>query len=150
MAGQGILRLVAGEPEYPERKHRRFRVLLSASLITTTDEIVVKLRDLSCTGAMVEGMRLPPAGTDVILKRGGLEVFATLAWAQGRRAGLTFEEAISETELMSQIHQMPLESAPTVEIEKRRPSFRGGQLSDEDRQLAAEWANPVGRQAYRD
>jgi hypothetical protein len=150
VAGQGILRLVAGEAENPERRHRRFRVLLSASLITTTNEFMVKLRDLSCTGAMVEGMRLPPAGTDLILKRGGLEIFAAVAWSEGRHAGLTFEEAISETELLSQIHQAPAQNAAVVELEKRRPGFKGGRLSAEDRELVAEWANPAGRRAYRD
>jgi hypothetical protein len=149
MGGQGVLRLIS-ERDDGERGGRRFRVLLSASLVTTTNEVPVKLKELSCGDAMVEGLRLPPTGADVILKRGGLEIFATVAWSSGRHAALAFEEAIPETELLAQIHRVSREAAATVEGATGRPGFRGGRLTDAERQLASEWAQPVGRQAYRD
>lgn len=150
VGSQGNLRLVADGPELAPRTNRTFRVLLSANLITTTDEIAVKLRDLSCDGAMIEAMRLPSAGTDVILKRGGLELFATVAWSAGCRANLTFESAIPEAELLRQIHQPASDAMPSAEAEKRRPGFRQVALSEGERELASEWANPAGRHAYRD
>jgi hypothetical protein len=144
------LRLVADQADHEPRTSRPFRVLLSARLITTTDEIAVKLRDLSCEGAMIEGMQLPGAGTDVILKRGGLELFATVAWSAGRRAGLTFESAVSEVELLRQIHQPTGDAAVVSDAEKRRPGFRQGTMSEQERELASDWSNPAGRLAYRD
>jgi hypothetical protein len=147
---QGKLRLVADQAEHAVRMSGSFRVLLSASLITTTDEIPVKLRDLSCDGAAIEAMRLPSAGTDVILKRGGLELFATVSWSAGRRAQLTFESAISEAELLKQIHSPRSDAMPSPDAEKPRPGFRQSALSEEERKLASDWSNPAGRLAYRD
>lgn len=150
MAGQGVSRLIADDVEQAQRESRQFRVLLSASLITTTDEIPVKIRELSCMGAMVEALRLPSTGADVILKRGALEIFATVAWWRGRRASLAFEDAVSEAELLTHIHQQPVDPQLAVETGKRRPGFGNARLSSEERELAAEWANPAGRRAYRD
>jgi hypothetical protein len=144
------LRLVANQAEHAHGPERGFRVLLSASLITTTDEIPVKLRELSCEGALIEAMHLPAAGTDVILKRGGLELFATVTSSAGRRAGLAFETAISEVELLRQIHQPMSGPVAVADMDTRRPGFRQGALSPEERDLASEWGNATGRNAYRD
>ena len=51
----------------------------------------VRVRNLSATGALVEGAALPPAGTAVILRRGALEAPGTAVWSEGGKAGLAFD-----------------------------------------------------------
>ena len=50
----------------------------------------VRVRNMSTTGALIEGASLPKTGTEVILRRGALEAPATTAWSKAGRAGLTF------------------------------------------------------------
>lgn len=97
------------------RRGPRFRVLLVARLLTTSGERTVKLRDISANGAMVEGDRLPAPGTDVMLRRGALELIATIVWTQDGRAGLEFDEPLTEAELWMQVnapHLAEVEAAP--------------------------------------
>jgi hypothetical protein len=91
-----------GQPDL--RRSPRFAVLLVAKLVTTWGERIVKLRNMSATGAMIEGDRIPPPGTDILLQRGSLELFATIMWTRGKEAGLEFEEPLSQTELWMQVN----------------------------------------------
>jgi hypothetical protein len=81
------------EPEKgPEdRASPRTNLLLSATALVTGQSLPVRIRNLSETGAMLEGAGLPDAGTKLILKRGDLEVSATVAWAAGGRRGVRFD-----------------------------------------------------------
>jgi hypothetical protein len=150
MSSNSGLRLVDDDGPNTGPRPIQYRVLLSATLVTTTSERTVKLRTLSLTSAQIEGTNLPGQGTDVILKRGTLEVFATVAWSEGRRCALHFETAISEEEAWSQIRQPRATAAPADAADQRRPGFHGQILTEADRRSVAEWANPVGRLAYRD
>src|SRR5687767_2953600 len=97
------------------RRGPRFRVLLVAKLLTTSGERNVKLRDISANGAMVEGDRLPPPGTDIMLRRGALELIATIVWNKDGRAGLEFDEPLTEAELWMQVnapHLAEVEAEP--------------------------------------
>jgi hypothetical protein len=116
MGGRISASLAQGAPD--ARRGPRYRVLLVARLFTTTGERIVKLRDISATGAMVEGDRLPAPGTDIMLQRGSLELFATIVWAKDGRAGLEFDEPLTEAELWLQVNAPPVaevdsERAPT-------------------------------------
>jgi hypothetical protein len=96
--------LSLAEGEADARRSPRFRVLLVARLITTCGERIVKLRNISATGAMIEGDRLPPEGTDILLRRGSLELFATLVWVEGKQAGLEFDVPLTQAELWMQVN----------------------------------------------
>ena len=106
MGGRISASLAQGAPD--ARRGPRYRVLLVARLFTTTGERIVKLRDISATGAMVEGDRLPAPGTDIMLQRGSLELFATIVWAKEGRAGLEFDEPLTEAELWLQVNAPPV------------------------------------------
>jgi hypothetical protein len=105
--GGGELRLVGSDGL---ARQDGFRVLLSARLITTTNQMEVKLRHIWADGVTVEGFTLPPAGTDVMLERGNLEIFGAVQRSEGRRATLVFDETIREAELLSMIQQKPIRS----------------------------------------
>jgi hypothetical protein len=110
MGGQSIAALAPGQTD--ARREPRFRVLLLARLVTTSGERIVKLRDLSAMGAMIEGDRLPPPGTDVLLRRGALELIATLLWAKDGKAGLEFDEPLTQAELWMQVNAPQLDEEP--------------------------------------
>jgi hypothetical protein len=113
MGSHAMLSLADGQPEF--RRGPRYSVLLVARLITTTScERIVKLRNISATGAMIEGARIPPAGTDILLRRGALELFATIVWAKDGQAGLEFDEPLTQAELWMQVNapRFPTDMAP--------------------------------------
>ena len=147
MASRAMLSLVGEDQDL--RRSSRFRVIMSAKLVTTTDEHTVTLRDLSATGALAEGNRLPPVGKDVILTRGSLEAFARVVWTDGARCGLEFDEPIPDRELLTHLNYLPERPAPTIQP-LRRPSLRSERLTAEELDMIREWAQPVGRSALRD
>lgn len=121
MASHAMLSLADGEPDL--RRSPRYSVLIVARLITTSCERIVKLRNISATGAMIEGARIPPAGTDILLRRGDLELFATIVWAKDGQAGLEFDEPLTQAELWMQVNA-PRLSADTDRDEGRaRPEW---------------------------
>ena len=115
MGSQAMLAVAEGQPD--ERRSPRFSVLLVARLVTTWGERIVKLRNISATGAMIEGDRIPPAGTDILLRRGALEVFATIVWIRDKQAGLEFEAPLTETELWMQVNapQFPADGGSHID-----------------------------------
>jgi hypothetical protein len=149
MGGHRIFGLIEDRSDDDQRQRPRYRVLLSATLVTTADEQPVKLRDLSASGALIEGATLPAPGTDILIRRGGMELFATIAWRDGTRAGVEFDRPISDTQLWEQIHQAPPQETPVAVPDHRRPGFGRSGLSAEERRVAAAWANPAGRLASR-
>jgi hypothetical protein len=114
MGSRAMVAIAEGQPD--DRRSPRFSVLLVARLVTTWGERIVKLRNISATGAMIEGDRIPPAGTDVLLRRGALELFATIVWIREKQAGLEFEAPLTEAELWMQV------DAPQFPIDNREAS----------------------------
>lgn len=102
MNNQAMLSLVGHEGEIGGGTC--FRLLLGAKLVTTTGEMPVMLRELSSAAAVVTGERMPSVGTDIILKRGRLETLATVAWTDGTRARLEFEDPLSGIDLLAQMN----------------------------------------------
>jgi hypothetical protein len=51
----------------------------------------VRVRNMSTTGALIEGAALPAAGAAIILRRGALEAPAMTVWSEPGKAGLSFD-----------------------------------------------------------
>jgi hypothetical protein len=77
-----------------KRGNPRTNLLLVATLEAGRSLASVRIRNLSETGALVEGDRLPSSGTAIVLKRGDLEVGGRVAWTAGSRCGLYFDDSI--------------------------------------------------------
>lgn len=73
-----------------DRRAERVHLFLVATLYFGRASLPVRVRNLSASGALVEGASLPDAGTAVVLRRGALEVTGTAVWSQAGKAGLTF------------------------------------------------------------
>jgi hypothetical protein len=72
------------------RVAQRTNLMLAATVESSGRFSAVRIRNLSETGALIEGSGLPAAGSSVLLKRGDLQVAATIAWAAGERRGVRF------------------------------------------------------------
>lgn len=81
----------AAQGSAEDRASPRTNLLLAATVEVAGRAIPVRIRNLSETGALVEGAGLPDAGMLLILKRGELQVSAIVAWAAGGRRGVRFE-----------------------------------------------------------
>lgn len=81
-------------PRSDQRSQGRSNVFLTAVLDSGIGRSAVRIRNLSATGALIEGSALPPVGTAVRVLRGDLSACGTLAWADRGHAGISFAAEI--------------------------------------------------------
>lgn len=117
------------------RRSRRSNVLMSARLVAEKGELEVKLRNLSEHGALVEAKRLPDVGSAVRFVKGELDLDAMIAWVEGEKAGVAFDELLA-TE--SVLRHVPAPRAPRS-MDFRRPGLKNKELSDGERKMAEDW-----------
>lgn len=126
----------------PERKRgaKRARVLLAARLRTTGGEIDVRLRDLSCKGALLESSCPLAVGDSVVFARNQTVVPARVAWISGNRVGIEFENPIEESEVLIHVNRAPPPNEGRAQEQLKQAQFRrpnfSERLSDYDRKLA--------------
>ena len=118
------------------RRSRRSNVLLAATIEAFGNAIVVKLRNLSTEGALIEGKNLPLEGAKVVFKRNELSVDSHIAWVLGDQAGVAFTRAIPCEDVLRNIPS-PRYRAP---VKFGRPGLARRELSAEERRLAQTWA----------
>ena len=135
MTARSVSRHSAQEPSV-SRRHARVRVLLSAKLVTTTDETSIRIRDLSLSGAMVQGLHLPRVGSDIILVRGSFEIFAAVIWCRGDMCGVEFDSPLSTLEELLEAGTGQADTPAALESDAI--------------EAARDWSFPVGRQAFLD
>ena len=111
----------------PRRASRRRRVMLSARLVMPTGYCDVIIRDVSVSGARIEGDKLPAEGCTVMLRRGTFSTYGRLVWVNGNAGGVTWDEPFEEDALMEALKGLggrPQQPEPVL----RRPGFsRGGE-----------------------
>jgi hypothetical protein len=99
------------------RREPRYSLLLCVKLLTSRGMLPARLRDLSLSGALIEGPALPPPGSALFLVRGHLEISARVAWRRGDRAGLEFNTPLTEAELLAEVNpssHLSIRSAPVA------------------------------------
>jgi hypothetical protein len=79
----------------------RVNLFMAATLHASGAETEVKIRDLSETGAQVEGSLLVGVGMPMTLTRGRLSVQGEVAWCKARRCGLKFSTKVSVQDWMA-------------------------------------------------
>lgn len=120
------------------RKGRRSNVLMSASLELSGTSLPVKLRNLSAEGALVQGDKLPVEGASVLFRKGDLSTPGTVAWVNGRQAGISFAQQLNPEELLRHIPAPRARVASTF----RRPGLKTGTDSDKGYGDAWHWRFP--------
>jgi hypothetical protein len=83
------------------RAAARTNLFMAATLRTANNEIPVKIRDLSATGAQIESAVLPDIGAAITLVRGRLSVQGRVTWCVAPRCGLQFSARISVQDWMA-------------------------------------------------
>jgi hypothetical protein len=77
----------SGTPRAPRKN-----LLLSATIETDALKVAVRIRNLSETGAMLDGAALPPPGTRLVLRRADIDVTGSVAWQAEGRCGIAFDQ----------------------------------------------------------
>jgi hypothetical protein len=101
------------------RKTRRSNVLMTASLELSGTSLPVKLRNLSAEGALVEGDKLPVEGASILFRKGDLGVSGSVAWVNGRQAGINFVQKLNPEQLLRHVPTPRPRVTPTF----RRPGL---------------------------
>lgn len=109
-------------PAQMQRSPRR-KVVLKAMLQSMTGTQQVAVRNLSTTGAMIEGTTVPPVGREVILKAGKLDCFCRVVWVEGNRCGLHFDEPIPMADVLA-LHSVTAEAVQQAEAEAMAEWYR--------------------------
>ena len=117
------------------RRTRRSKVLMTATLELSGSALTVKLRNLSAEGALIEGNDLPVEGSQVLFRRLELSVPGRIAWVTAKRAGVTFDEKLAPEAML---HHIPTPK-PRVMPDFRRPGLGARKLSPGERQLGEDW-----------
>lgn len=112
-----------------DRVSPRTNLLLAANAEVGGRILPVRIRNLSETGAMLEGAGLPDAGMKLVLARGDLHVSAVVAWAAGTRRGVKFDGPTPVHEWTGGTKPKPLECTG-LRDQRRVDAFQAEARSD--------------------
>jgi hypothetical protein len=80
-----------GEGSAEHRIAARANLMLSAAIEGEGFRASVRIRNLSETGALLEGPDLPPVGARLVLSRLKIQIAGTVMWSRAPRCGVRFE-----------------------------------------------------------
>jgi hypothetical protein len=86
---------------HESRRHARTHLFLGAVLYSKARSCPVHVRDISPTGALIEGSIVPDVGEELVLRRAKLEASARIVWKVDRKAGIAFTSMIHVAEWMA-------------------------------------------------
>jgi hypothetical protein len=125
---------------------------LAAVIESDTQKAPVRIRNISETGAMIDGAAFPPIGTTLILRRLDMSVRATVIWHMAGRCGIHFEGLVSVPDwvggaagaMPGQMRAEAIQAAPRTgalpPVVAARPSPAGPKSDIADERLADELA----------
>lgn len=123
----------SGAPQ--NRQSRRAPVLLKATLVVGGKAHVVKLRNLSEHGALVEADDFPPEGIDALFQRNELNVRSTLIWVHGNYAGIKFGRPLKSEDVLRHVPT----PRPPKKIEFKRSGLACRPISAHERKMLERW-----------
>lgn len=89
------------EEKNDARSAPRANMFLAAALRVGGSLYDVRIRDMSPSGAQIEGATLPDVGSIVEIARGNLNVRGVIAWSIARRCGIRFSNSVSTRDWLS-------------------------------------------------
>ena len=101
LAAMGQIDLVALEPQVGRRGRNRLRSRLVAKVITLYGTRNTVLLDLSCSGARIKATPDMAKGQQAILIWSGFEALGSLVWVEHGLCGITFDEVLAQSVLIS-------------------------------------------------
>ena len=121
------------------RRSARAPVLLSANLAVSGRSYVVKLRNLSEDGVLVEADDLPTEGADGKFERNELNVKCTVIWVHGHCAGVKFARPLKAESVLRHVPK-PRPVQPPV---FKRPSIACRPLAASERVMLERWMTDI-------
>lgn len=116
----------------------RKNLLLSATIEAGALKAPVRIRNMSETGAMLDGPALPDTGTSLMLRRLQVEIGALVVWNAAGRCGVAFDGKVSVDEWVAGVRQIPrLGSSGQARVDAIQSALRSGD------QLAVEPTAPT-------
>lgn len=76
----------------------RKNLMLAASIESAGSKAPVRIRNLSETGAMLDGAALPGPGASLLLIRADIQVSASVVWCAGGRCGICFDNVAASVD----------------------------------------------------
>ena len=105
----------------------RKNLLLSATIEAGALKAPVRIRNLSETGAMLDGAALPDVGTRFTLRRLEIEIGATVVWASSGRCGVAFDGKVSVEDWVAGVRQIPRLGLPgQARVDAIQSALRSG------------------------
>lgn len=109
------------------RQHDRTHMFVAATLYSGSGSCPVQIRNMSLSGALIDGSVLPERGVSATLRRGSMSASSRIVWRAGRKAGIAFEAAVQVADWMSR--NPPSHQARVDEIVRGIRAERGPQQS---------------------
>jgi hypothetical protein len=128
------------------RRSRRAPVLLTASIDVLGVPEPVKLRNLSASGALIEGNCLPLAGDTTYFTRRELHLRCEVMWVEGRYAGIRFARELDREEVLRYIPPPRERFQP----EFKRPGLACKPLTRDERKMIEAWICSLPRDGLGD
>jgi hypothetical protein len=97
----------------------RSRVMLAATIVTSGFSAEVRIRNLSRSGALVEGDAMPEAGATVEILRNLHSARAQVVWSKPNRCGVKFDEPVVIEEWVGSTLRAAPPPEPARELEER-------------------------------
>lgn len=82
------------------RKAPRKNMFVMAAMSSASFTGPIKIRNLSSSGALVEGHHLPPVGSSITLRRGEITAAGQIVWRNEGKAGLHMHDFVNVSEWM--------------------------------------------------
>lgn len=131
----------------------RSNVFLSATLLAAGGTLPVRIRNISPTGALLDGATLPPEGTVIHLRRGSLTVGGEVVWQKDGLCGLRFDAEVVVNDWVRRTeHKGQARVDEMIALIRNAPKARGeaagAQESDDSLQsISADLTNSCERLA---
>jgi hypothetical protein len=77
------------------RRAHRQPVALAASALTLDGSRSVMIEDVAPTGAKLRAHQLPATGSQLLVRVGAIELFASVIWSRKGECGIVFDEALN-------------------------------------------------------
>jgi hypothetical protein len=87
------------------RRASRQPVLLAASAVTLGGSQSVIVEDVCSTGARLRGRNLPVGGKQLMIKVGGMNILAEVAWSGSEECGITFDAPLDQDGVQTLKHE---------------------------------------------
>lgn len=107
--------------EAEARRAPRTNLLLAATMDAGRMNAPVRIRNLSSSGALLEGASFPDVGGTLILRRLDLQIGATVVWNAGGRCGVKFDGTTCVSEWIS-----GRSTAGQVQVDSIQAAIRAG------------------------